>query len=81
MMDIYKLLHTHTDIPTLTVISKWSTFNAWNNTITVLKHCLFQSQPMVTLASGTAGSFPFNTVAALSYSGASFLQWPHLEKV
>ena len=31
-----------------------------------------------TFANGTGGSFLANAVAASSYSGASFLQWPHL---
>ena len=34
----------------------------------------------LTLASGMGGSFDFSVVAAFSYSGASFLQWPHLQK-
>ncbi len=33
---------------------------------------------LYTLASGTGGSSFFNAVAAVSYSGASLLQWPHL---
>lgn len=33
---------------------------------------------MNTFASGTGGMDFFNSVAALSYSGANFLQCPHL---
>ena len=31
-----------------------------------------------TFANGTGGMDFFNSVAAFSYSGANFLQWPHL---
>ena len=34
----------------------------------------------VTSASATGGSFSFRDVAALSNSGANFLQCPHLKK-